>query len=176
MTDAPTTALPPSADLAGQTTPTIVVLGIGNTLRGDEGVGIHVLQRVLAEHRLGDHVRAIDGGVMGLELLPYLEGCSALLLLDAVDAGLPPGSVVRLEGEAVPAAWEQKLSMHQAGLADLLALLRMEGLMPERLVLLGVQPAIIDWSLDLSPQVVASFDRLVEQVVDQLRSWGALAD
>jgi hydrogenase maturation protease len=154
----------------------IVILGIGNTLRADEGIGIHALERLLKNHRLADHVKAIDGGVMGLELLPYIEGSSALLLLDAIDAGKPPGTVVRLEGENVPAIWEQKLSMHQAGLADLLALLRMEGLLPQRLVLMGIQPAVIDWSLELSPAVEASCDSLVKMAADQLKSWGALEE
>jgi hydrogenase maturation protease len=165
-------AKPP--DMSHQSEGAIVVLGIGNTLRADEGIGIHALQRLLEKHRLPDRVRTIDGGVMGLELLPYIEGCSALLLLDAVDAGKPPGTVVRFVGEEVPAAWEQKLSMHQAGLADLLALLRMEGLMPQRLVLLGVQPATIDWSLELSPPVQAACDSLVEMAVNQLKSWDAI--
>jgi hydrogenase maturation protease len=160
-------------DLIDQNESSIVVLGIGNTLRADEGIGIHALRRLQENHRLSEDVRAIDGGVMGLELLPYLEGCSALLLLDAVDAGEPPGTVVRLEGGDVPAAWEQKLSMHQAGLADLLALLRMEGLMPQRLVLLGIQPETIDWSLELSPVVEAACDGLVEMAVEQLKRWGA---
>ena len=93
----------------------IVVLGIGNSLRGDEGVGIHALNRLLQTQRLAEHVQAIDGGVLGPELLPRLEGCSSLLVIDAINAEKEPGTIVRLEGDEAPAMWQQKLSVHQAG-------------------------------------------------------------
>ena len=69
----------------------VVVLGIGNSLRGDEGVGIHALNRLLQTQRLAEHVQAIDGGVLGPELLPRLEGCAALLVIDAINAEKAPG-------------------------------------------------------------------------------------
>ena len=70
--------------------------------------------------------------------------------------------------------WQQKLSVHQAGLSDMLALLHLQDMVPERLVVLGIQPGTIDWSLELSPPVARSLEALVARVAEELRSWGAL--
>jgi hydrogenase maturation protease len=154
----------------------IVVLGMGNSLRGDDGVGIHALHRLISQYHLAEHVRPIDGGVLGLELLAHLEGCDTLLVLDAIDAGEPPGTVVRLEGKSIPVAIRQKLSMHQAGLLDLLALLEINSAAPPRLVIWGAQPHTVDWSVDLSPAVASSLDRMVADIADELRQWGGLIE
>jgi hydrogenase maturation protease len=166
----------PAATAAAEPAGRVVVLGIGNALRGDEGIGAHALRRLVETHSLTQCVEVIDGGVLGLELLPRLEGCAALLVIDAINNDAPPGTIVRLEGEAVPAVWEQKLSMHQAGLGDMLALLRMQDKAPSRLVVWGIQPETIEWGLELSPTVAASLDQLVTCVADELGAWGALAE
>jgi hydrogenase maturation protease len=154
----------------------IIILGIGNLLRADEGLGIHAIRELTAKHRLADHVRVVDGGVMGMELLPQLEGCSSLLIVDCVDDQQPPGSIVRLEAPDIPERLQQKLSMHQAGLTDILALLRIQNTTPPRLVIWGVQPATIDWNLELSATVARSFPALVAGIVAELRAWGAILD
>ncbi len=150
----------------------ILILGLGNILLQDEGLGVRALERLTAKYRLPQEVRAIDGGVMGLDLLPYLEGVTDLLLLDAVQTGQPPGTLVCLEGEEIPAALAVKMSMHQVGLQELLALSQLQGTLPRRVVLWGMEPASLDPGLDLSPAVAAQLDNLVQAVVQELREWG----
>jgi hydrogenase maturation protease len=151
----------------------IVVLAIGNVLRSDEGVAIHALRRLSSDHHFPESVRLIDGGVMGLDLLPTLEGCDALLVIDAVNADRSPGEVIRIEGDDAPAAFLQKLSMHQAGLFDLLALLQVRNARPPQMVIWGVQPASLEWNLDLSPTVSAAMPKLLEGITRDLLAWTA---
>ena len=151
--------------------PDTLVLGIGNILLQDEGLGIHALERLTQDYVLPPGVRGMDGGVMGLDLLPYLEESAALLLIDAVQTGQPPGTLIRLEGEAIPATLALKMSMHQAGLQELLATSQLQGTLPSKVVLWGMEPANIDWGLGLSAPVVAGLDALVRAVVRELREW-----
>lgn len=169
----PTTS--PVADDAPAVRAGIVVLGIGNTLRTDEGVGVHAIDRLRERHQLAEHVRVVDGGVLGLDLLPHLEDCDSLLVVDAIDGGHPPGTVMAMEGSSIPAELVNKLSMHQAGLADLLALLDLRGHRPRRLALFGVQPASLEWGLELSETLQPRLDGLVDAMADRLRAWQGLA-
>ena len=109
---------------------------------------------------------------MGLDLLPYIEQASSLLILDAVQTGRPPGSLVRLEGDRVPAALALKLSVHQVGFQELLAASLFRGTLPARIVLWGIEPAAVEWGLDLTPAVAAKLDELVQSAVQELRGWG----
>ncbi len=150
----------------------VLVLGLGNTLMQDEGVGVKVLEHLDAEYTWPENVTLLDGGVMGLELLPYMESADAVLLLDAVRTGAPPGTVVRLEGAEIPAVVALKISMHQVGLQETLAMCQFRGTTPERLVLLGVVPATLEMGLTLSPKVAAEVRPLVEAAVRELAFWG----
>lgn len=150
-----------------------LVLGIGNILLQDEGLGIHALERLNQDYCVPATIRLMDGGVMGLDLLPYLEDLSFLLVIDAVETGQPPGTLVRLEGDAIPAALALKMSMHQAGLQELLATSRLQGKSPSKVVLWGMEPANVDWGVDLSSPVADGLDALVQAVIGELRDWGA---
>ena len=114
----------------------------------------------------------MDGGVMGLDLLPYLVGVSHLLITDAVQTGRPPGSLVRLEGDAIPAALSLKMSMHQVGLQELLALASFQGTLPEQVVLWGLEPGSLEWGLELSTPIAAQIDALVDAAASELHAWG----
>ena len=131
--------------------PKILVLGLGNILLQDEGLGVRTVERLMADFSLPPEVEALDGGVMGLDLLPRLEGVSALLIVDAVRAGWPPGTLVRLEGDAIPAALAHKMSMHQSGLQELLAVSAFRGSLPPHVVLCGLEPAVVDWDSSYHP-------------------------
>ena len=109
----------------------IVVLGVGNLLMGDEGLGIRCVEAVEKES-LPDNVRCIDGGTSTHELLEDLENLDALVILDAVASGQPPGTLVRLEGDAIPSAFSNKMSPHQHGINDLLATLKFLDRAPAR--------------------------------------------
>jgi hydrogenase maturation protease len=144
--------------------PEVLVLGVGNILLRDEGLGVRAVERLAAAHLLPEQVCVLDGGTMGLDLLPYLQENETLLMVDAVQAGRPPGTLVRLEGDEILPALALKLSAHQVGLQELLATGRLLGTLPSCIVLWGIEPASLDWGLDLSPPVAARLDELVEAV------------
>jgi hydrogenase maturation protease len=150
----------------------IVVLGLGNVLRRDEGLGIRALQRLQARYDFSGEVQLVDGGTLGLELLAYLEDARRLLVLDAALTEGPPGTVIRLAGEDVPAFLGMRSSPHEIGLADLLAVLRLRGLEPGEVVVLGMQPEVIELGWELSPTVSAQLDLLVEMTTNELKRWG----
>jgi hydrogenase maturation protease len=150
-----------------------LVLGLGNILLGDEGVGVRVIERLLERYDFPEGVRAMDGGTLGLDLLPYLEDASRLLVVDAVQARKPPGTLVRLEGEEVPVFLDvSKVSAHQEGLQDLLAVATLKGYLPEEVVFWGAQIEALGVGLELSPAVAAQVDALVEKVLAELARWG----
>lgn len=153
-----------------------LVLGIGNILLQDEGLGVRTLERLTQDYCVPSSIQLVDGGVMGLDLLPYLEDLSTLLVIDAVQTGQPPGTLIRLEGDAIPATLALKMSMHQAGLQELLATSQLQGTAPAKVVLWGMEPANVDWGLDLSSPVAAGLDALVQAVVAELRDWGVWRD
>ena len=149
-----------------------LVLGVGNKLMSDEGVGVHVIERLVAGHDLPEEVQVLDGGTLGMDLLYYLEGIENLLLVDAVEAHKEPGAMICLEDEDVPAFLSMKISPHQLGVPDMLAAAKLKGQYPKRLVLLGIQPELLEIGLDLSPLVESKVDILVTKVVAQLKAWG----
>ena len=123
----------------------ILVLGIGNILWADEGFGVRVVEALAEGHDLPARVELLDGGTQGLYLLPYLEDADAVVVVDAIDYGFAPGTLHVIRGEAVPAVLAaRKLSLHQTGFQELLALMALRGRPPTRLVLVGVQPARLD--------------------------------
>lgn len=149
-----------------------VVLGLGNTLNRDEGMGVHAL-KPLAD-RLGDQpgVEILDGGTLGLNLLPIVEQCSHLLVLDAINAGKAPGTVIELERDEIPLYSGVKLSEHQVTFQEVLGLANMRGKLPPHLHLIGGQPADITIGLDLSPVVTAALPQIVERALLVLHTWG----
>jgi hydrogenase maturation protease len=131
-----------------------VVLGIGNVLLGDDGVGVHVARQLADDPSPEvEGVQIVDGGTLGLDLLPFVDEARALLLIDAVELGAPPGTVVLLRGKDVHARLDRATTAHQLGLGDLVAVARLKGTLPERTSLVAVQPASIDVGLELSQAV-----------------------
>ncbi len=151
---------------------TALVLGLGNVLLSDEGAGVRAVERLLADYELPQSVRALDGGTLGLELLAYVEGVDHLLLLDCVDFGAEPGALLRLEGEEIPQRAGAQLSPHQTGLGELLALARLQGILPPTVVLWGVQPARLDWGVALSEAVEAQVPALAKRAASELGALG----
>lgn len=149
-----------------------LVLGVGNRLMSDEGIGIHVIQRLAERYKLPEEVQVLDGGTLGLDLLYYLEGIENLLLVDAAETGGEPGTMIRLEGEAVPAFLSIKISPHQMGVPDMLAVAKMKDIYPRRIVLWGIQPEQITLDLELSPLLASKVDILAEKLAGELRAWG----
>jgi hydrogenase maturation protease len=148
------------------------VLGIGNLVMSDDGVGVKVIQHLQREYRFAENVEIMDGGTLGLDLLPMLEGIDHLIVGDAVETGRKPGTCVRLAGEELPIALETKVSAHQMGLKDLLSVARLLGHSPGEMVLIGVQPGSIVMDTELTPDVAAVLHVLVDKVMDELKKIG----
>lgn len=192
--------------MSGAEPPRVVVLGMGNLLMGDEGVGVRCVEvltwltsadasspepevwlsssdprargseadrggepRTPAMTReargfLPSYVRLIDGGTSTHALLEELEDLELLIIVDAMIFGKAPGTVTLVEGDAVPAAFSNRLSPHQHGIGDLLASLRFLGRAPKRVALIGVEPARVELTASLSPEVSSALPEVCRQV------------
>jgi hydrogenase maturation protease len=131
----------------------IAVVGIGNNLLRDDGAGIHTLARFAAEND-DDAVDCLDGGTVGLALLDRLSGLAGLVALDAMRLGKAPGTVTVLEGADMDTHLRnQRGSVHEVGLSDLLDALRLRGDLPPHRALIGIEPADMDWGTEPTPAV-----------------------
>jgi hydrogenase maturation protease len=149
------------------------VLGLGNILLSDEGVGVRVIERLLERYNFPEGVRVMDGGTLGLKLLPDVEDATRLLVVDAVQARQPPGTLMRLTSDDIPIFLDtSKISPHQESLQDILALATLRGALPEEVILWSVQIGSMEVSLELSPPVAAQVDVLAGKVLEELRRWG----
>ncbi len=152
-----------------------LVLGVGNILLQDEGVGVRVVEALHAQRTWPDTVLLLDGGTMGLDLIGYLEGVDTMLIIDAVEARQPPGTIVRLVGSEIPAFLGNKISPHQVGISDILSVALLRDLMPREVVLIGIQPAVVATGLELSPTLTARMPAIIDAVLEQLRAWNAIS-
>ncbi|HYQ91467.1 MAG TPA: HyaD/HybD family hydrogenase maturation endopeptidase, partial [Candidatus Competibacteraceae bacterium] len=118
----------------------VLVLGIGNTLLQDEGVGVHVVQALRHRYQIPAEIELLDGGTAGMSLLEDLMDKDHVIIIDAIHTGEPPGTMVRLEDEAVPVFLQQRISPHQLGLSEVLAALVLVDKKPRHLVLIGIVP------------------------------------
>lgn len=148
-----------------------LVLGLGNTIMTDDGFGVNVVEALSSRFLLRGPVTLLDGGTLGLDLLPRLEGIEQLLIVDALEMQAPPGTVFRLEGEEVPRAFASKLSVHQMGVQDLLAVSELMGHLPRELVVWGVQPESIEMGTKLTAAASAALEPVVDGVIGELRRW-----
>ncbi len=150
----------------------LLVLGLGNVLCGDDGLGVVAVRRLLRQYRVPAGAAVVDGGTLGLSLLPALEEARAAILVDAVRADGPPGTLVRLEGEAIEPAVAAQLSVHQVGVADLLGAARWCGRCPSPLLLLGLVPENLDLGVGRTPRVEAALPGLIARIVIEARALG----
>jgi hydrogenase maturation protease len=136
----------------------ILVLGIGNTLLADEGVGI-VAMRELESHFAGRaDIDFLDGGTLSFTLAAPISECAALLVIDAAELGAAAGTMRCFEGAEMDGflGASRKSSVHEVGLLDLMSISRLGGHWPEQRALIGVQPAQVGWGEALTPQVAAA--------------------
>lgn len=150
----------------GQSALNVLVLGLGNILLSDEGAGIRAVEELRKQYDLPASVEIVDGGTMGLELLPYFEKRSHIVIVDAVKSGNPPGTVTRIEDP--PAFLQEKTSPHQIGLPDVLRIAAITDRLPPNVVLFGIEPKQLSTGLELSVDVGMNLHRLVEMVVAEL--------
>lgn len=152
----------------------IVVLGVGNILLSDEGVGVRAVEKLQRDFVLPAGVEVIDGGTTGMEMLEDLACAGHIIIVDAVRSGNAPASIVRLAGEQVPVFFRTKLSPHQIGLSDVLATLVLTGEQPGGVTVIGVEPLSLETAMALSPQVEAVLPEVVSLVVEELRQLGVV--
>ncbi len=150
----------------------IVILGIGNTILSDEGVGVHAAERLRAAYALPEDIEVIDGGTAGMELLDPLSGVDLLVVLDAIKAKRAPGTVITLTGKEVPVFFRSKLSPHQVSICDVLASLEFAGDPPKDLVLIGCEPLSLELGTELTPTVAEKVPEMVATAVAQLAARG----
>jgi hydrogenase maturation protease len=150
----------------------ILVLGIGNVLLTDEGIGVRALNELERRYTFPENVELLDGGTAGIELLRHIRNRDYLIIIDAMKFNQEPGTVTRVEGNDVPAAFHTRISPHQLGLSDLLAAAMLTDELPPNLVLFGVEPENLDIGLDLTDTVEASVEKLTGAIIDELRTIG----
>ena len=151
----------------------VLVLGIGNVLWADEGFGVRAVEALHAGWTFPPEVRLMDGGTLGLGLFEDIAGASHVLVFDAVDCGLPGGTLKVLRGAEVPAWGAQRLSPHQNGFNDVLGLAQLGGRGPDHITAIGVQPVTLDdFGGSLTPAVKSRLEEAVTLAVHELTAWG----
>ncbi|KUO59888.1 MAG: hypothetical protein APF84_03145 [Gracilibacter sp. BRH_c7a] len=155
--------------IASELNPNIGVLALGNLLRTDEGVGIHLLEG-LREHLPLD-VETLDGATSGLELLDFIERHNYLIVLDAVDAGQAPGQIIQWTNDQVPRFTTKKLSLHQMGFAEVLFWGEFMGISPDEIIVVGIQPQSLDWGIELTETIQKSVPKAIEIVLNYIENW-----
>jgi hydrogenase maturation protease len=147
----------------------ILILGLGNPLQGDDGVGCRVVE-ALGARALPDNVEVTDGGTPGIGLLNLLEGRMRVIIVDAAEMGLAPGEFRRFTPDAIALTGAaQRLSLHRSGVADALALAQALKIELPDIVFFGVQPARVEWSDVLSPAVQDAVPRVIDAILDELK-------
>lgn len=148
----------------------LIVLGVGNVLLRDEGVGVRVAREVAAlpAGQLPPGTEVVDGGTLGLDLLPMIEDAAAIVMVDAVNLRSEPGATRVLRDEELHSALAQHVSPHQVGVGDLLAAARLAGSLPDRVSLVAIQPELIEIGLELTPAVEAAVPFAVDLVRREL--------
>ena len=152
----------------------ILVLGIGNLLWADEGFGVRAVQELHRRWRFPERVTLMDGGTQGFNLLPHVQAAHKLIVFDAIDYDLSPGTLKILTNGQVPRFMgAKKLSLHQTGFQEVLAVAELTGNLPGELVLIGVQPEDFeDFGGNLRPAVSAQIQPALEAALTCLRRWG----
>ena len=152
----------------------IVVLGLGNILLRDEGVGVRVIEELQKRYDFSPSVKLIDGGTAGFGLVTEIEGCRKLLVVDAVKAGNEPGTVYKFKSGDITVTIPQTLSVHDLGFFEALEQWKMLGINPE-VIFFGIEPEDMNsWGFDLTPSIQNKLPKLVALVIDQLQVDGII--
>lgn len=158
-------------------TNSVLIMGIGNVLWADEGFGVRCIEHLAQNWALPDDVKLLDGGTQGLYLLPFLEEASTLIVFDAIDYGLEPGTLKIVEGDDVPRFMgAKKMSLHQTGFQDVIATAQLMGYCPQQLLLIGCQPEELeDYGGGLRDVVSRQIEPAVHVALTRLAQMGIVA-
>ena len=154
----------------------VLVLGLGNILLQDEGIGVRVIERLKRDYEFPPDVEVLDGGTAGMALYEHIIDRRHLIVVDAVKTGRSPGTLVTLNNDEVPAFFRNKVSPHQLALSDILAALQIAGNSPPQIIVIGIEPLHLDTGLDMSATVADQIGTLITMVVEQLSQLGYAAN
>lgn len=149
----------------------LLVLGIGNLVMNDDAAGVLAAQTLAKEFPQTDDLLVMDGGTLGLDLLPYIEQAENLIIADAVEFNLAPGTVIRLEGEDIDPVFENRLSAHQMGMKDILTTAELMGIRPKKITLFGIQSQNTEMDMELSPEVSAAMEKFIGHIRDEIKRY-----
>lgn len=150
----------------------VVVLGVGNTLLEDEGIGVRAVELLQECYTLPPDVQVIDGGTAGMELLESLEDVDKLIIVDCVRVNQPPATLIRRIDDEVPNFFRLKISPHQIGISDVLAALTLREKFPKHLALIGIQPKSLECGIELTPEIAATLPQVLAMMVEELTNFG----
>ncbi len=162
----------PGSEIMTEKKHRVLIIGMGNVLMQDEGVGVRAVEELENRYLIPDSVRVVDGGTTGMELFDPIRHCEHLIVADAVNTGDPYGTLVRIANQDVPAFFQTKLSNHQLGLSDLLALLSLKGETPAHVAIIGMVPHSLEQRLGLTAEAEAGLDNMVDMLVQELAGLG----
>ncbi len=150
-----------------------LVLGVGNTLLTDEGVGVHVIRYLLAHHAALENTTYLDGGTLSFTLAGDIEDNDQLIVIDATELDSQPGTIREFVDTEMDTflGGKRKMSVHEVGLLDLLNISRLTGRLPTRRALIGIQPKTIDWGELPTPEVAAVIPLAGQRTVDLIAAW-----
>ncbi len=150
----------------------VTILGVGNVILTDEGFGVRAAEYLDHHYTFPDNVQIVDGGTLGIELTQYVTGTNKLLVIDSINGGAEPGTVFRFHNDAIMEHFQDKLSAHEIGIQDVLALLTVTGHKIPEVIVIGAQPFDLEAGVGLSDGMQALLPQIVEQILKDLRGWG----
>jgi len=153
-------------------TDNILVVGLGNVLMQDEGIGVRAVEELESRYLIPEQVTVLDGGTAGMELFEPIRNCDHLIVADAINTGDPSGTIVRIANDEIPAFFQTKLSNHQLGLSDLLALLQLKSEVPKNVIIIGMVPYQLENKLGLTAESAAGLDEMVSGLINELAELG----
>ena len=149
--------------------PSILILGVGNILLGDEGVGVRVIE-AMSKMLLPENVELIDGGTASMDILSSLDPATKVIIIDAVQGGGEPGTIYRFIPKDIKSPKPVFTSLHQVGLLESLSELEMVGKSALDIIIYGVEPKNLEWNLELSPEIASVIPRVLELVIEEINS------
>lgn len=150
----------------------VTILGVGNVILRDEGFGVRVAEYLDAYYDFPESVQVIDGGTLGIELTQYVTGTKKLLVIDSINGGQAPGTRFHFHNDDIMAHFQDKLSAHEVGIQDVLALLTVTGRKIPEVVVLGAQPYDLEAGVELSPEMKKLLPLIAQEAIDVLKEWG----
>lgn len=149
----------------------IKIIGIGNTLYSDEGVGVHIIPYLDNALLKVPNLEIVEGTTDGIKLLEPVEDADYLIIVDAINAGKKPGTIITIKDEEIPKYYGIKMSIHQVGFQEVLSAAMFRERLPEKMIMYGIQPESLELGLELSETVTKQLPKLVDIILQQVKTW-----